>query len=29
MEFWYVSKDANESEKGFQRSDKCRLPTVK
>ncbi|PWA68753.1 PRONE domain-containing protein [Artemisia annua] len=28
-EFWYVSKDANESEKGFQRSDKWWLPTVK
>ncbi|XP_024959064.1 rho guanine nucleotide exchange factor 8-like [Cynara cardunculus var. scolymus] len=28
-EFWYVSKDANESEKGVQRSDKWWLPTVK
>ncbi|KAJ9551188.1 hypothetical protein OSB04_015233 [Centaurea solstitialis] len=28
-EFWYVSKDADESEKGVQRSDKWWLPTVK
>ncbi|CAH1449013.1 unnamed protein product [Lactuca virosa] len=28
-EFWYVSKDANESEKGVQRNDKWWLPTVK
>lgn len=28
-EFWYVAKDANESEKGFQRSDKWWLPKVK
>ncbi|KAL9993454.1 putative PRONE domain, Rop guanine nucleotide exchange factor [Helianthus debilis subsp. tardiflorus] len=28
-QFWYVSKDANESEKGVQRSDKWWLPTVK
>ncbi|KAL3839881.1 hypothetical protein ACJIZ3_024472 [Penstemon smallii] len=28
-EFWYVSKDAEESEKGAQRNDKWWLPTVK
>ncbi|MFS7991010.1 putative PRONE domain, Rop guanine nucleotide exchange factor [Helianthus anomalus] len=28
-QFWYVSKDADESEKGVQRSDKWWLPTVK
>ncbi|MCD7467160.1 hypothetical protein HAX54_004436 [Datura stramonium] len=28
-EFWYVSKDADESEKGVQRDDKWWLPTVK
>ncbi|XP_059287636.1 rop guanine nucleotide exchange factor 12-like [Lycium ferocissimum] len=28
-EFWYVSKDADESEKGVQRSDKWWLPTIK
>ena len=28
-QFWYVSKDAEESEKGVQRSDKWWLPTVK
>lgn len=28
-QFWYVSKDADESEKGIQRSDKWWLPTVK
>ncbi|CAK9172772.1 unnamed protein product [Ilex paraguariensis] len=28
-EFWYVSRDADESEKGVQRNDKWWLPTVK
>ncbi|KAL0427031.1 UNVERIFIED_CONTAM: Rho guanine nucleotide exchange factor 8 [Sesamum latifolium] len=28
-DFWYVSKDADESEKGVQRGDKWWLPTVK
>uniref|UniRef100_A0A5B6ZN23 PRONE domain-containing protein n=1 Tax=Davidia involucrata TaxID=16924 RepID=A0A5B6ZN23_DAVIN len=28
-EFWYISKDADESEKGSQRNDKWWLPTVK
>ncbi|XP_010323589.1 rho guanine nucleotide exchange factor 8-like [Solanum lycopersicum] len=28
-EFWYVSKDADDSEKGVQRSDKWWLPTIK
>ncbi|CAL5339273.1 rop guanine nucleotide exchange factor 9-like [Camellia sinensis] len=28
-EFWYVSRDANESEQGSQRDDKWWLPTVK
>ncbi|VFQ63060.1 unnamed protein product [Cuscuta campestris] len=28
-EFWYVSKDAEESEKGVQKNDKWWLPTVK
>ncbi|KAA8534964.1 hypothetical protein F0562_029967 [Nyssa sinensis] len=28
-EFWYVSRDADESEKGSQRNDKWWLPTVK
>lgn len=28
-EFWYVSRDADESEKGVQRDDKWWLPTVK
>ncbi|CAK9155177.1 unnamed protein product [Ilex paraguariensis] len=28
-EFWYVSRDADESEKGIQRNDKWWLPTVK
>ncbi|KAK6774425.1 hypothetical protein RDI58_029664 [Solanum bulbocastanum] len=28
-EFWYVSKDADESEKGVQRGDKWWLPTIK
>ncbi|KAI3814553.1 hypothetical protein L1987_14193 [Smallanthus sonchifolius] len=28
-QFWYVSKDADESEKGVQRCDKWWLPTVK
>lgn len=28
-EFWYVSKDADESEKGVQRDDKWWLPTIK
>ncbi|KAI8565510.1 hypothetical protein RHMOL_Rhmol03G0264500 [Rhododendron molle] len=28
-EFWYVSKDADESEQGIQRDDKWWLPTVK
>ncbi|XP_071715435.1 rho guanine nucleotide exchange factor 8-like [Rutidosis leptorrhynchoides] len=28
-QFWYVSKDADESEKGVQRMDKWWLPTVK
>ncbi|KAJ8568879.1 hypothetical protein K7X08_032576 [Anisodus acutangulus] len=28
-EFWYVSRDADESEKGVQRSDKWWLPTIK
>ncbi|KAI7753206.1 hypothetical protein M8C21_012337, partial [Ambrosia artemisiifolia] len=28
-EFWYMSKDANESQKGVKRSDKWWLPTVK
>lgn len=28
-EFWYVSKDADESEKGVQKEDKWWLPTVK
>ncbi|KAK4370240.1 hypothetical protein RND71_009715 [Anisodus tanguticus] len=28
-EFWYVSKNADESEKGVQRSDKWWLPTIK
>ncbi|XP_073066978.1 rho guanine nucleotide exchange factor 8-like isoform X1 [Primulina eburnea] len=29
QEFWYVSRDADESEKGIQRNDKWWLPTVK
>ncbi|XP_057768133.1 rho guanine nucleotide exchange factor 8-like isoform X2 [Salvia miltiorrhiza] len=29
QEYWYVSKDAEESEKGFQRGDKWWLPTIK
>ncbi|XP_047337634.1 rho guanine nucleotide exchange factor 8-like [Impatiens glandulifera] len=29
MEFWYVSKDADESEQGVQRNNKWWLPTVK
>lgn len=29
QEFKYVSRDANESQRGFQRSDKWWLPTVK
>ncbi|KAH0743112.1 hypothetical protein KY290_031105 [Solanum tuberosum] len=28
-EFWYISKDADDSEKGVQRSDKWWLPTIK
>lgn len=28
-EFWYISKDADESEKGVQRNEKWWLPTVK
>ena len=28
-EFWYVSRDADESEQGSQRDDKWWLPTVK
>ncbi|MCE0481623.1 hypothetical protein HAX54_039500 [Datura stramonium] len=28
-EFWYVSRDADESEKGVQRNDKWWLPTIK
>ena len=28
-EFWYVSRDADESEKGSKRDDKWWLPTVK
>ncbi|XP_047942698.1 rop guanine nucleotide exchange factor 9-like [Salvia hispanica] len=29
QEYWYVSKDAEESEKGVQRGDKWWLPTIK
>lgn len=29
QEFWYVKRDAEESEKGAQRNDKWWLPTVK
>lgn len=28
-EFWYISKDADESEKGVQKNDKWWLPTIK